>query len=143
MRLSSRFAGVRMLVFLCGVCIQGIGCGESSKTASSVAPANVSDISSVNDLDQKLAHAKTQVVLDCFATWCGPCTMLAPELDAVASNHLDSLVVYRIDVDKVPELAARYHADAIPLLVLIKDGKVVSQQAGYQNREQLAKWIAP
>ena len=119
---------------------QGTSAATNNSPAAA-APANVSEVTTVADFDQRISRAKTPVVVDCYATWCEPCSMLSPELDAVAAAHVTSLTVLRVDVDRVPELAQRYHAEAIPLLVLIKQGAVASQQVGYQNRAQITSWL--
>ena len=76
------------------------------------------------------------VLVDFFATWCGPCKMLSPVLEEVA-NENPSLSVLKIDVDEVGELAARFGIQAIPTLILFKNGNQVATRMGYQNKNQL------
>ena len=80
------------------------------------------------------------VLVDFFATWCGPCRMLAPVLEEIAEENPD-LAVLKIDVDEVSELAIRYGIQAIPTLMLFKDGKHVETRKGYQNKNQLVAFI--
>ena len=80
------------------------------------------------------------VLVDFFATWCGPCKMLSPVLEEVA-NENQNLNVLKIDVDEVGELAARYGIQAIPTLILFKDGNKVAVRMGYQNKNQLLAFI--
>ena len=80
------------------------------------------------------------VLVDFFATWCGPCRMLAPVLEEIAEENPD-LAVLKIDVDEVSELAIRYGIQAIPTLMLFKDGKHVETRKGYQNKNQLLAFI--
>ena len=80
------------------------------------------------------------VLVDFFATWCGPCRMLAPVLEEIAEENPD-LTVLKIDVDEVSELAIRYGIQAIPTLMLFKDGKHVETRKGYQNKNQLVAFI--
>ena len=80
------------------------------------------------------------VLVDFFATWCGPCKMLSPVLEEVA-NENPSLSVLKIDVDEVGELAARFGIQAIPTLILFKNGTQVATRMGYQNKNQLLAFI--
>ena len=80
------------------------------------------------------------VLVDFFATWCGPCKMLSPVLEEVA-NENPNLSVLKIDVDEVGELAARYGIQAIPTLMLFKNGQRVETRIGYQNKNQLLAFI--
>jgi len=113
----------------------------ASSTESTVAsPPNVIAVTSTKDFDARVAAAKGKVLVDCFATWCGPCKALSPEIDAVAAKR-PGLTVLRVDVDVQTELAERYKAEMIPLLVIIKDGKIQDEQAGYQDRKALETFI--
>ena len=80
------------------------------------------------------------VLVDFFATWCGPCKMLSPVLEEVA-NENPNINVLKIDVDEVGGLAARYGIQAIPTLMLFKDGQRVETRMGYQNKNQLVAFI--
>ena len=80
------------------------------------------------------------VLVDFFATWCGPCKMLSPVLEEVAEEN-PNVTVLKIDVDEVGELAARYGIQAIPTLMLFKNGERVNLRMGYQNKNQLEAFI--
>ena len=80
------------------------------------------------------------VLVDFFATWCGPCKMLSPVLEEVAQEN-PNINVLKIDVDEVGELAARYGIQAIPTLMLFKNGQRVETRMGYQNKNQLVAFI--
>ena len=80
------------------------------------------------------------VLVDFFATWCGPCKMLSPVLEEVA-NENPNLTVLKIDVDEVGELAANFGIQAIPTLILFKNGEEVAKRMGYQNKNQLLAFI--
>ena len=80
------------------------------------------------------------VLVDFFATWCGPCKMLSPVLEEVAQEN-PNINVLKIDVDEVGELAARYGIQAIPTLMLFKDGERKDTKLGYQNKNQLLAFI--
>ena len=80
------------------------------------------------------------VLVDFFATWCGPCKMLSPVLEEVA-NENPNISILKIDVDEVGELAARYGIQAIPTLMLFKNGQRIETRMGYQNKNQLLAFI--
>lgn len=76
------------------------------------------------------------VLLDFFATWCGPCQMIAPLLEEIAAEHPDYAVV-KVDVDEAPELAQRFGVVSIPTLLAFKGGEVTAQTVGYVPKEKL------
>lgn len=80
-------------------------------------------------------------VVDFSATWCGPCRMMAPVLEEVSEKLGDKVSFYNVDVDEAPALAARYGIQAIPCLVILKNGKAVDQAVGFRPGPQLAAWI--
>ena len=80
------------------------------------------------------------VLVDFFATWCGPCKMLSPVLEEVANEKAD-LSVIKVDVDEASPLAARYAIQAVPTLILFKNGQQVDVRMGYQNKNQLLAFI--
>lgn len=80
------------------------------------------------------------VLVDFFATWCGPCKMLSPLLEEIAREN-PSLTILKIDVDEVGLLAARYGIQAIPTLLLFKNGQHIETRMGYQNKNQLQAFI--
>lgn len=80
------------------------------------------------------------VVLDFYADWCGPCKMLAPELDIVAKNNSD-IKIYKINVDNNPLIARNYGIMTIPTLVLYKDGNIIKKHSGFMPSDDLNEWI--
>ena len=95
-------------------------------------------INNVAEFDEAIKEGK--VLVDFFATWCGPCKMLSPVLEEIADKNPD-LLVLKIDVDEVGPLAARYGVQAIPTLLLFKDGGLIEKRVGYQNMNQLLAFI--
>ena len=75
-------------------------------------------------------------LVDFFATWCGPCWMLAPVLE-----ELEGIDVIKVDVEEERELGMQYKINVIPTLVLLKDKKEVSRKQGYMSLEELNSWI--
>lgn len=80
------------------------------------------------------------VLVDFFATWCGPCKMLAPVLDEL-SKEITDVKFIKVDVDQENELASQYGIMSIPTLYMLKDGKVVNKAMGFQPKETLESFI--
>ena len=81
------------------------------------------------------------VLVDYWAEWCGPCKMVAPILEEVASDMSDKLTVGKVDVDENQELAAQLNIMSIPTLVLFKDVEVVDQAIGALSKSQLLSFL--
>ena len=79
-------------------------------------------------------------LVDFFATWCGPCKMMGPVLEDLASNR-DSIKVAKVDVDKFESLARTYGVMSIPTLVLFKNGQAVATKVGFTALTLLNEWI--
>lgn len=79
------------------------------------------------------------VLVDFFATWCGPCRMLSTVLDNVSSR--DNLKIVKMDVDQNMSLAKTYGVMSVPTLVLFKNGKEVAKTTGFMNEEELISWV--
>ena len=80
-------------------------------------------------------------VVDFYATWCGPCKMLAPILESV-EKETEGVAFFRIDVDQAPDLARRFGIMSIPTLVFLKDGEEVARTVGVQRKPELTAKIA-
>jgi thioredoxin 2 len=88
-------------------------------------------------------NASVPVVVDFWATWCGPCRMISPVLEDLAGQHAGQLKVVKVDVDANPTLAARFGAQSIPLLVVIDDGREVDRIVGALPRAALEQRLRP
>lgn len=81
------------------------------------------------------------VLIDFWATWCGPCKMLAPVIEELANEYEGKVKVCKVNVDDEPELASEYKIMSIPTVVLVKDGKVAETSIGFVPKTQLEKMI--
>lgn len=82
-------------------------------------------------------QSKTPVLVDFFADWCGPCKMLSPIIEELATEAGESYKVFKINVDDSPELAAKYNVLSIPTLIVFKDGKVSQQMVGARSKADI------
>ncbi|MFD3445383.1 thioredoxin [Microbacteriaceae bacterium 4G12] len=82
------------------------------------------------------------VLVDFWATWCGPCKMIAPVLEELAEEMGDKVKVVKIDVDENQEIAAKFEVMSIPSLFVMKDGEVVDKTLGYQPKEALVALVS-
>lgn len=87
------------------------------------------------NFEEIIATEKT-VLLDFFATWCGPCRMVGPILEEIATEY-PQYVIGKIDVDQEPALASRFGVMSIPTMVVLKEGQVVTQSAGARPKAQI------
>ena len=89
-----------------------------------------------NTFQEEVLNSDKPVLLDFWASWCGPCRMIAPTLDEIAEERED-IKVCKVNVDEEPELASQYQIVSIPTLLVIKDGKIVNQSLGAKPKAQI------
>ncbi len=90
---------------------------------------------------QKVVNKDGLVLVDFFATWCGPCKMLAPVLEELSSEDKETSFV-KLDIDEYRKQAIDAGIKAVPTLVLFKDGKEVARVSGYQPKDKLITWLS-
>ena len=88
------------------------------------------------NFENEVVKSEKVVLLDFFATWCGPCRMVSPIIDEIAEEN-DHIVVGKVDVDAQSELASQFQVYSIPTLVVMKDGKVLAQESGAKSKAQI------
>ena len=94
-----------------------------------------------NDTFQEEVLSSTKPVLvDFFATWCGPCKMLSPIIEQIAEERTD-IKVCKIDVDEAPELAREYQIMTVPTLMVVKDGKITQRFSGVAPKQQILELL--
>ncbi len=89
---------------------------------------------------EEVLDAKMPVLVDFWATWCGPCQMVAPVLEEIAEEMKDAKVC-KIDVDEQPELAREYRVMSIPTLMVFKDGQAVKREVGAKPKNEILEML--
>lgn len=92
------------------------------------------------NFDAEVLQAKTPVLVDFNATWCGPCKMLKPVLEELAAES-DAYKIVAVDVDEAPELAERFQVVSIPCMVRIRDGVETGRQVGFLPKDVIAAFL--
>ena len=89
------------------------------------------------NFDTDVLGSDIPVVVDFFATWCGPCRMMAPVVEEIAAEAGDTLIVGKVNVDEAEDLAVQYGVSSIPTLMLFKDGKQIDSKVGVRSKEDI------
>lgn len=97
----------------------------------------MSEVITSKDFQAKVLDADKPVLVDFFATWCGPCKRLAPVLDEVANEMAGKVDVYKVDIDQSPDLAANYRVSSVPTLILFEKGSIKNKVLGAVPKQQL------
>src|ERR1700687_540629 len=93
------------------------------------------------DFAEVAEKASVAVLVDLWATWCGPCRMVSPALEQLATERAGDLKLVKVDVDKAPAISQRFEVRAVPTLLLMNHGQVIARQAGAAPRTALRRWL--
>ena len=93
-----------------------------------------------NNFDDTITQSSSPVLVDFWAAWCGPCSMLYPIVEQLAEEHPE-IAFGKVNVDEAPEIAQRYQISAIPTLLLFRDGKPVDMSVGVKSKAELEKFL--
>ncbi|MGQ2907785.1 MAG: thioredoxin [Aliihoeflea sp.] len=95
-----------------------------------------------NNFQADVLQAAEPVVVDFWAEWCGPCKMIAPALDEIASEMGGKVKIAKVNIDENPELAAQFGVRSIPTLMIFKGGEVADMKVGAAPKTALSSWIS-
>ena len=109
-------------------------CGNCHRPLPWMAEAGDDDFPNVAE------RANILVLVDMWATWCGPCRQFSPALEQVARDLAGRIKLVKVDVDKAPKVSERFTIQAVPTLILMRDGKVVARRAGAAPAPVLRSW---
>lgn len=93
------------------------------------------------NFEQEVIKSDKPVMIDFWATWCGPCKMIAPSIAAIAEEYEGKVKVCKINVDKEQALASAFQIDAIPTVVVMKDGQVTNMSVGFCSKDKLIELL--
>ena len=110
--------------------------GQNSTLQQASDSSPVKQLTSGN-FKSEVEDSQIPVIVDFYATWCGPCKMLKPNLETIAREYKGKVKVVKIDAEQCPDLAQRFSITQYPSLLIFKDGKVKERKIGYQTVDQL------
>jgi thioredoxin 2 len=110
-------------------------CGNCHQRLPWIADAGDDDFAEVAE------RAPVPVLVDLWATWCGPCRMVSPALERLATERAGELKLVKVDVDAAPRLSQRFEVRAVPTLMVLRDGEVLARQPGAAPEPALRTWL--
>ena len=101
----------------------------------------MAEIITKNNYQKEVIESDIPVLIDFFATWCGPCKMLAPIIEELAKDYEGKVKICKVDVDNDPELAMQFEVSSIPTMVLLKNGELVNNHVGFLPKASIEKML--
>lgn len=98
-------------------------------------------ILSSSNFDEEIKNANALVLVDFFATWCGPCKMIAPIIEEIAEEYSDKVKVCKVNVDNERDLALKYEVESIPTLIFFRNGEPIKTSVGFHSKAELVDII--
>ena len=94
------------------------------------------------NFENEINNTNIPVLIDFYASWCGPCKMLSPLISEIASEYAGRIKVGKVNVDEEPELSAKFEVFSIPTLIIFKNGKAVFKSVGAMPKDELVRFIS-
>lgn len=91
--------------------------------------------------EQEVLQSDISVLVDFWATWCGPCKMIAPIVKEIADEYDGKILVGKVNVDEEPDLTMQYNVSSIPTLMVFKNGQLVNRAVGYREKDEILKML--